>query len=83
MTTYDEERIASLLRRLPPAPEAWVHAAQVLPGARLGLDAIVARAEAGAAERAAILADLAAALEAEGLEPSHVVLERLRKRLQA
>ncbi len=83
MTTYDEERIAALLRRLPPAPEGWVQAAQELPAARQGLDAIVVRAELDAAYRAAVLADLEAALAAAGVEPSHVVVDHLRRRLEA
>jgi hypothetical protein len=61
MTTfrgYDEERIAELLRLLPPAPRGWVRAAQELPLARLGLDAIVRRAEEDAAFRARLVADL-------------------------
>ena len=83
MTTSDEERIARLLRRLPPAPQGWVQAAQELPAARSGLDAVVARAELDAAYRAATLADLEAALAAEGVEPSHVAVRHLRRRLQA
>ncbi len=45
---YDEERIARLLKALPPAPEGWVRAAQELPRSRRELDEIVARAEADA-----------------------------------
>ncbi|MDQ5822296.1 MAG: hypothetical protein M3540_12725 [Actinomycetota bacterium] len=81
MTHYDEDRLAALLRALPPAPEAWVRAAQELPLARLGLDEIVARAEADAEFRARLVADLEAALEAEGYERDPVVLEALRQRL--
>ena len=65
--TYEEERIAALLQQLPPAPEGWVRAAQELPLARLELDEIVARAEADAAFRQALIADLERALEREGL----------------
>ena len=43
MTAFDEERLARLIRALPPAPEAWVRAAQELPLAKAGLDEIVAR----------------------------------------
>jgi len=46
MTAYDEHRLAELIKALPPAPEAWVEAAQELPLARGRLDDIVARAEA-------------------------------------
>jgi len=79
--TYDEERIAALLRHLPPAPEGWVRAAQELPVARRELDEIVARAEEDAAFRAALAADLEAALEREGYEPDRTLVDLLRKRL--
>ena len=78
--TYDEERIAELLGALPPAPEAWVRAAQELPRARRDLDEIVARAEADFAFRKALIADLEAALAAEGYEPDQRTLRRLRER---
>jgi hypothetical protein len=78
--TYDEERIAELLSALPPAPEAWVRAAQELPRARRELDEIVARAEADLAFRKALIADLEAALAAEGYEPDERTLRRLRER---
>lgn len=77
---YTEERIAVLLRLLPPAPEGWVRAAQELPAARRVLDDIVARAEADAAFRKALLADLERALESAGYEPSERTLVELRKR---
>jgi hypothetical protein len=83
MTSYDEQRIAELLRTLPPAPEAWVRAAQELPPARRGLDEIVARAEADLAFRRALVADLEAALAAEGYEPDERTLERLRERFSS
>ena len=76
--SYDEERIARLLKALPPAPEAWVHAAQELPRSRQGLDEIVARAEADARFRAALIADLESALATEGFEPDQRTLEQLR-----
>lgn len=75
------ERLAELLRRLPPAPSAWVQAAQELPLARAGLDEIVARAEADAAFRAELVADLESALDAAGVELEEPALELLRKRL--
>jgi hypothetical protein len=79
--TYDEERLAELLRLLPAPPEAWVRAAQELPTARATLDSLVARAEADAAERERIVADLEAALAAEGVEPTSPLLAELRERL--
>ncbi len=76
---YTEERIAVLLRLLPPAPEGWVRAAQELPEARTQLDDIVARAEADAAFRQALIADLEQALRSAGYEPSERALVELRK----
>jgi len=81
MTGYDEERIAELLRLLPPAPTGWVRAAQELPLARRGLDEILARAEADASFRTRLLADLEAALEGEGYETEPALVEAVRRRL--
>jgi hypothetical protein len=81
MASYDEERLAGLLAVLPPAPRAWVEAAQELPLARSTLDDIVTRAEADAAFRAALVADLEAALAAEGYERTPSLLDALRRRL--
>jgi hypothetical protein len=81
MTAYDEERLGELLRLLPPAPAGWVRAAQELPQARAGLDALVERAEQDAAFRHALVADLEAALRAAGVEPLPAVVEHLRTRL--
>jgi hypothetical protein len=82
MSAFDEERLARLIRALPPAPEGWVRAAQELPAVRAELDEVVARAEADAAFRDRLVADLEAALEAEGYERSPRVVEELRVRLQ-
>jgi hypothetical protein len=79
--SYDAERIASLLHGLPPAPRAWVLAAQELPLARLGLHDIVERARADAEFRARLVADLEAALAAEGYEPDPALVARLRVEL--
>jgi hypothetical protein len=79
--SYHEERLAELLRLLPDPPEAWVRAAQELPRARAALDTLVARAEADAAERERIVADLEAALVAEGIEPRSALLTELQERL--
>jgi hypothetical protein len=81
MSAYDEEQLARLIGLLPPAPEAWVRAAQELPAARRGLDELVARAEEDAAFRAKVLADLESALQAEGVEPEPHVVEELRRLL--
>jgi hypothetical protein len=79
--SYDEEKLGELLRRLPPAPEGWVRATQELPTARAAFDGLVARAEADAELRQRILADLEAAMAAEGVEPSSALLAALRERL--
>ena len=79
MAHYSEERLGELLGLLRPAPEGWVRAAQELPFARRTLDEIVARAEADAELRAALVSDLEAALEQEGIEPRPGLVEELRQ----
>jgi hypothetical protein len=81
MSAYDEEHLARLIGLLPPAPEAWVRAAQELPAARRGLNELVARVERDAAFRAKLLADLESALQAEGVEPEPRVVQELRRLL--
>ncbi len=86
MTTIsdnDEERVAELLRTLPPAPEAWVKAAQELPRARKQMDEIVALAEADQEFRAAVIADLESALRDRGYEVVPELLPALRERLSS
>jgi len=83
MIRFDEERIAELLRLLPPAPDGAVRAAQELPAARAAIDEIAARAEADAELRGRLLADLEAALGAEGYEASPAVVRALRDVLGA
>ena len=83
MSNFDEERLARLIGALPPAPEAWVRAAQELPLARTQLDEIVARAEADAAFRERLIADLEEALELEGYERDPAVVEALRIRFKS
>jgi hypothetical protein len=80
MTTYHEDRLAELIAALPPAPEAWVRAAQELPFARNELDEIVRRAEEDAVFRQALIADLEAALAREGYEADRPLVEALRRR---
>jgi hypothetical protein len=81
MTGYDEQRIAALLRRLPPAPAGWILAAQELPKVRTEIAALVARAEEDSAFRERVVADLEAALTAEGIEATPSVVAALRARL--
>jgi hypothetical protein len=80
---HDEERIAELLRALPPAPEGWVKAAQELPRARREIDEIAARAVADRAFREAVMADLEAALKDAGYEIDPSLLPSIRDRLKA
>jgi hypothetical protein len=77
----DIEGLAALLRRLPPAPPAWVQAAQELPRARASLDELVARAERDAAFRRALLENLEAALAETGLPSDERLMDELRRRL--
>jgi hypothetical protein len=81
MTHYDEERLGELLGLLRPAPEGWARAAQELPFIRRTLDDIVARAEADAEFRQAVVADLEAALAQEGVEPDPRLLDELGRRI--
>jgi hypothetical protein len=81
MNGYDEDTLAALIAALPPAPEAWVRAAQELPFARRELDQIVARAEADAEFRRALIEDLEATLAREGYEPDRPIVDALRRRL--
>ena len=78
---YDIEHLARLIGMLPPPPDAWVRAAQELPQARRELDEIVARAEADAGFREALITDLESALRAEGFEPTPPLLDELRRRV--
>jgi hypothetical protein len=82
MNSFDEERLARLIHALPPAPEAWVRAAQELPFVRGDFDEIVARAEADAEFRRRLVADLDAALAVDGYEPTSEVREELRLRFR-
>ena len=83
MTSFGEERLARLIGALPPAPAAWVRAAQELPLAKSELDEIVARAEADLEFRARLIADLEAALEAEGYDRDPAVVDALSRRLKS
>jgi ribonuclease PH len=77
----NEERIAELLAELPPAPAAWIRAAQELPRTRREIERLATLAEADAELRAACLADTTAALRRAGLEPAPHVVAALRARL--
>lgn len=81
MATPDEHELAQLIATLPPAPEAWVAAAQQLPAARAAIETLTERAQADAAQRQKILADLDAALQEQGVEPRRSVVRELQARL--
>ena len=81
MAHYSDERLGELLGLLRPAPTGWARAAQELPFARRSLDGIVEQAEQDAEFRKQVVADLEAALEHEGIEPSPRLVEELRRRL--
>ncbi len=78
---WNEERLGVLLRLLRPAPRGWVEAAAELPRLRAVLDDLVERAEADAAFRAKVVADLEAALAREGVEPTPRLVRELQTRL--
>ena len=80
MSAFNEDRLAELIGALPPAPEAWVRAAQEMPVARTEINEIVARAEADAEFRQALIADLESTLAQEGYEPERPLLDALRRR---
>ena len=80
--SWNEERLAELLALLKPPPVGWVEAAAQLPALRAVMDDLVARAERDAEFRAALVADLEAALAREGVEPTRRVLDELRSRLE-
>ncbi len=82
MTRYEIEELAQLIALLQPAPTGWVEAAQELPRAIAGLDALVARAMEDAELRARVLADLEAAFDASEIQPTRRLLDEARRRLQ-
>jgi hypothetical protein len=83
MSASEHDELGRLIAALPPAPEGWIRAAQELPAARRGIDDIVAKAEADAAYRERVIADLESALAAEGIEPTPSILDELRDRFRS
>ncbi len=81
MPSYDELQLAALIRSLPPAPEAWVAAAQELPRAGKGLSQILALAKANAEFNQALIDDLESALQKAGIDPKPRLVDELRARL--
>lgn len=80
---YDEEKLGEILSALPPAPEAWVKAAQDIPLARRALDAIVERAEADERYRRRVIENPEAVLEEADVVAHAEDIEILRRRLDA
>ena len=80
---YDEEKLGEILSALPPAPEAWVKAAQDIPLARRALDAIVERAEADETYRRRVIENPEAVLEEADVVAHAEDIEILRRRLDA
>jgi hypothetical protein len=78
---FDETRLAALLAALPPAPEAWVRAAEILPLAVLDADALVERCRADSALRERVLEGLESALRSTH-EPTRDGAATLRERLR-
>ena len=78
--TWDEERIAEMLRAIPAAPASWVEAAVERPAIDEWVARIEARAAADEEFRRAVDEDLEAALRAAGIEPSPALVEAFRRR---
>jgi phage shock protein A len=83
MATDDIERLGQLIAALPPAPEGWVTAAQLLPDVRRRLDGLVERALADAELRSRLVADLEATLAEAGIEPTRQLAAEVRDRLDS
>jgi len=81
MSGADEERLAELLRALPPAPGAWVEAAQEIPFARDEIAAILERAAADEEFRKAVAADPETTLASEGYDLDPAVVQAIQERL--
>jgi hypothetical protein len=77
---WDEERLAHALAALPPAPEAWVRAAEILPLARRDLEGLVERCQVDAVLRERVLAGLEEALNSTS-EPIRTEAQAIRDRL--
>ena len=81
VTAYDEERLGELLSSLPPAPEAWVKAAQALPQVHARVEEIVARADEDQEYRRRVVADPQGALEEADVVAHADVVEILKREL--
>ena len=81
MTAYDEEQLGELLSALPPAPEAWVKAAEETPLGRRRLESVIERAQADEEYRRRLVADPEQALEEADVVAHAENIEIIRKRL--
>ncbi len=81
MPEMDEQEIAELIAVMRPVPAGWARAAQELPSASRALDTLIARAQASAEQRQAIIDDIEASLRAEGIEPSRALVGQLKQLL--
>lgn len=81
MAAYNEEKLGEILSALPPAPEAWVRAAQDLPLKRQRLDEIVERANADEEYRRRAIEHPEAVLEEADVVAHADAIEILRRRL--
>jgi len=81
MTAFNEEKLGEILSALPPAPEAWVKAAQELPRMQEGLAQIVERADADEDYRRRVIENPVAALEEADVVAHADAVEILRRRL--
>jgi hypothetical protein len=79
---FDEESIAELLSALPPAPEAWVQAAEELPAARLELERLVELARLDHELAEALRENLEAALAERSIALPAALQRELRERLE-
>jgi hypothetical protein len=81
VTSHDEEHLGELLSALPPAPAAWVEAAQQLP-LMWRLDEIVERAEADEDYRRRVVADPESALAEADVVAHAENIEIIKRRLE-
>ena len=77
----DEHELGRMVRMLPPAPGAWVEAAQALPFLKDELDSILAKAQGDTGFRLALRADPNGALQREGYDLSPSVVAHLMRKL--
>ena len=77
---FDEIRLARAIAALPPAPEPWLRAAELLPLAQDDLDALAERCREDAELRAHVIAGLELALRSTH-EPTRRAAGDLRDRL--